>query len=335
MTAEAVAVGGIVYAEQGMYAGWPANHGAWQWGDEFLVGFLRGVFQRQSMHDVVEPFELMQARSLDGGESWTAEPVAIPVDMVHVQAARYDITNSIIRVRGTYDHGGDYIDPDGCFWVSENRGHIWHGPYSFDGDLLENCFSSVWMNTSRTSRLGDLLFMSRADNRMWGTDEAFCARHVGGGMFVFQGSIARDKARAVMPVVAVVGTELVAAVRRRITNRRDCWIESYASGDNGRTWRPRGIVDSTGTHNGNPPALIERDGTLYCVYGNRSKRQINLSTSDDAGCTWSPPMVLRDKGDTDIGYPQLFKRTDGALVAVYYWADTERPQQHIAWSRIE
>lgn len=40
-----------VYAEHGMYAGWPANHGAWQWGDEFLVGFMRGPYKKyQSGH---------------------------------------------------------------------------------------------------------------------------------------------------------------------------------------------------------------------------------------------------------------------------------------------
>src|ERR1700691_2877216 len=31
-----------VYREQGRFAGWPANHGMWSWGDEILVGFSRG-----------------------------------------------------------------------------------------------------------------------------------------------------------------------------------------------------------------------------------------------------------------------------------------------------
>jgi hypothetical protein len=31
-----------VYSEPGRFAGWPANHGIWSWGDELLVGFSRG-----------------------------------------------------------------------------------------------------------------------------------------------------------------------------------------------------------------------------------------------------------------------------------------------------
>lgn len=38
-------VHGEVYTELDIYAGWPANHGAWQWGNEFLVGFLRGKYR--------------------------------------------------------------------------------------------------------------------------------------------------------------------------------------------------------------------------------------------------------------------------------------------------
>ncbi len=33
----------VVYREQGRFAGWPANHGIWSWGDEILVGFSRGT----------------------------------------------------------------------------------------------------------------------------------------------------------------------------------------------------------------------------------------------------------------------------------------------------
>lgn len=32
----------------------------------------------------------------------------------------------------------------------------------------------------------------------------------------------------------------------------------------------------------------------------------------------------------DMGYPRLARRTDGKLVAMYYWASSEHPQQHIA-----
>jgi hypothetical protein len=32
----------VVYKEPGRYAGWPANHGSWQWGNEIVVGFEVG-----------------------------------------------------------------------------------------------------------------------------------------------------------------------------------------------------------------------------------------------------------------------------------------------------
>jgi hypothetical protein len=34
-----------VWRHAGRYGGWPANHGMWSWGDEFLVGFTAGVLK--------------------------------------------------------------------------------------------------------------------------------------------------------------------------------------------------------------------------------------------------------------------------------------------------
>jgi hypothetical protein len=34
----------------------------------------------------------------------------------------------------------------------------------------------------------------------------------------------------------------------------------------------------------------------------------------------------------DLGYPRLVQRPDGKLVAMYYWATKENPEQHIAAS---
>ncbi len=36
-----------VYHEEGRFAGWPANHGAWSWGNEILVGFEVGYFRKK------------------------------------------------------------------------------------------------------------------------------------------------------------------------------------------------------------------------------------------------------------------------------------------------
>jgi hypothetical protein len=321
----------VVYADPAFYAGWPANHGAWQWGDEFLVGFLRGPFKRKSMHNIGEPFELMQARSLDGGLTWRGDPAGIPVDIPGLPTTPHAIGDgSIIRVRGSYDHGGDFVDPPGCFYASEDRGATWHGPHGFDGLAWEGPL----INTSRTRVLGDLLFMSRADGRMWGTDDTFCVRQLA-GRFEVVGTVAADSARAVMPAVARVGDRIVAVCRRRKSSRRGGWVEAFGSDDGGRKWLPLGEVGETGSRNGNPPALVALpDGRLLCCYANRSDRRIMGATSSDAGLTWRQ-FVIRSGGADDIGYPQLFLRSDGTPVCVYYWSDEQRPQQHIAATHVE
>jgi hypothetical protein len=57
--------------------------------------------------------------------------------------------------------------------------------------------------------------------------------------------------------------------------------------------------------------------------------------SQDEGMSWGEEQVLRDdyasvQDDQDLGYPRLIQRSDGCLVATYYWATRDRPHQHIA-----
>ena len=35
----------MIYHRPGRFAGWPANHGIWSWGDEVLVGFSAGTYK--------------------------------------------------------------------------------------------------------------------------------------------------------------------------------------------------------------------------------------------------------------------------------------------------
>lgn len=325
----------VVYADPNMYAGWPANHGAWQWADELLVGFLRGPYQRKSMHNIGDPMELMQARSLDGGETWQAESVAldIPIEVSgafeRCRTLSLDPKHDIIRVRGIYDHGGDYVEEGGAFFASQSRGRMWAGPFVFEG--LQELFTGAHHNTSRTCVLDEkLLFLSRAEQSCWGTDDTLCVEHKGDGVFALRGELPSGDARCVMPAAARMGARIVVCCRRRKTARDGGWIDAFGSDDEGRTWRHLAEVGVTGKNNGNPPALIADGERLVCAYANRTERQIIARESRDAGETWSLPIVLRDEGATDIGYPRLFKRADGKLVCVYYWADKERPQQHIA-----
>src|SRR5690606_28860761 len=54
----------------------PANYGMWRWGDEIVLGFTTGYHAtQQHLHsrDMTRPFVNVQARSTDGGETWTVE----------------------------------------------------------------------------------------------------------------------------------------------------------------------------------------------------------------------------------------------------------------------
>jgi hypothetical protein len=323
---------GIVYAEQGMYAGWPANHGAWQWGDEFLVGFLSGKYGQADMHRIVEPFGLGQARSMDGGETWATEPCAIAVDDMAAPYVDYphgDIP-VIFRVRGSYDHGGDFCHREGSYYASADRGRTWTGPHAFIG--LEREFEEPLQCTARTRVIDGIVFLSRADANCWGSDDVFCAEF-DCGQFRKIGDFPSDKGRTVMPAVARVGGALIATCRRRMTGRSGGWIDAYRSTDNGATWTNIVEVGKTGAYNGNPPALAVVGDVLICCYANRSDMQIIARKSGDGGDTWSLPIVLAEGKNSDIGYPQLFVRADGDLVCVYYWAKDKREHQHIAWTR--
>ena len=65
----------IVYREPGRFGGWPANHGIWSWGDEVVVGFTAAWHKAQDADrhqmDRVKPREQYQARTLDGGRTWS------------------------------------------------------------------------------------------------------------------------------------------------------------------------------------------------------------------------------------------------------------------------
>ena len=66
----------VVYKEAGRFAGWPANHGIWSWGDEILVGFSRGTYKDRGPYHHIDhdrPEEFLLARSRDGGDTWSVE----------------------------------------------------------------------------------------------------------------------------------------------------------------------------------------------------------------------------------------------------------------------
>jgi hypothetical protein len=336
-----------VYAPQGQFAGWPANNGLWSWGNEILVGCSVGTFEAQKGHSVSGPIHSVLLRSLEGGESWTAE---IPVGYLNDPQPLKDLDHGLdftgdgfaMRVIGTGYHGTD--EPAGGFFVSADRGHTWEGPCRFGGLATHEDLQGLQM-TPRTDYLltgpeSCLVFLSVRNPETWGADRVFCAQtDDAGDSFRFVGWMVppTDPYRAVMPsTVCCPDGTLVSAARRRDMRGGPCWIDAYSSADGGATWAFLSRVGETGEWNGNPPALARlQNGRLCCVYGNRSRKQMIARFSTDQGQTWEPEIVLRDDfasvdGEPDFGYPRLTQRPDGCLMAIYYWATDGHPQQHIS-----
>jgi hypothetical protein len=244
---------------------------------------------------------------------------------------------------GTGYHGN--TADRGCFFYSSDRGQHWEGPFPFEGLADEENLKGKEL-TPRTDNLiqineAGLLFLSARAPGNWADEKVFCVRTIDGGQtFQFVAWVVdpADPYRAVMPnTVQDPSFGLISAVRRREMGTNHCWLDAYGSMDAGRSWTFHGKIAETGLANGNPPALVQlSDGRLCCAYGNRASQQIEARYSPDQGRSWSDPLVLRADfqadsfGDADLGYVRLVQRHDGRLVAVYYWANADHPQQHIA-----
>ena len=352
----------VVFAPPGRFAGWPANNGLWAWEDaverhrdEILVGCSTGTFEARSGHNISGDVRSVLLRSRDGGESWAVEePPGYLNDPRPLKAGHtpdFGAEGFAMRVVGTGYHGID--EPRGGFYFSEDRGHTWHGPYPLSGLVDREPLRGLEM-TPRTDYLvgtgeragteprpdDGLLFLSARDAGVWGSDRVFCARTADAGrtfQFVSWVVPPSDPYRAVMPsTVRCAARALVSAVRRRDMRTDRGWIDAYGSTDDGQSWSFLSRVGETGGWNGNPPALARlHDGRLCCVYGNRTRRHMIARFSADEGRSWGEEGVLRADfcpvdGEPDLGYPRLAQRADGCLVAIYYWATRDHPQQHIA-----
>jgi hypothetical protein len=322
----------------------PSNNGIWSWSNEILVGYNKRDFLEQEGHNYTNKMQgkLLLARSLDGGLTWKSE------DPDNYVGDGGEITPSPGKI--------DFAHPDFTmriknkpdrFWYSYDRGHTWKGPHHFTGLKYDPRFEGKNF-TSRTdyivnSRNDCLLFLSATPGKS-GRDFTFTAKTTNGGKsFEFVSWIVppTDPHRGVMPSTVRCSEEkLVTAIRRRQgknTGGNNCWLDCYVSTDNANSWSFQSKIAKTGLWNGNPPSLVLlKEGRLCCVYGNRSRNQMLARFSSDRGVSWGPEIILRDDfqvdkfGDNDFGYSRLVQRLDGKMVAIYYWATKERPQQHIA-----
>lgn len=333
----------VVYKEAGRFAGWPANHGIWSWGDEILVGFEIGFFRdtdRGHAIDYTKPAEHVLARSRDGGETWTLErprslqpPPSIRVAGVPAGEGGREPTDC--------PGGIDFSHPDfiltarmadihlgpSRFYYSLDRGKSWQGPFHLPDFGQPGIAARTDYLVEGKHELTLFLTAAKSNGR---EGRVICVRTRDGAktweLVSFVGPEPEGNDYAIMPsTVRLSPTRLLTAIRHR------GWIETFRSEDNGQSWTSLGrTIPDTGR--GNPASLTRlKDGRLALVYGYRAEPYgIRARLSRDQGDSWSPELILRDDGGNwDLGYPRTVQRPDGTLVTVYYFNGAPHAERYI------
>ncbi len=349
--------------EPGRFTGWPANYGLWSGGDEIVVGIpvsyidVAGGFHAR---DKRRPFVAMQARSLDGGQTWQVQetPCRTPGDrgLSADEHMRPELgVGQALQEEGApvpCPGGIDFKHPDfammcarsglrtgatSWFYTSFDRCRRWAGPFSLP--MFDQTGIAARTDYLISGPEACLIFLTAAKAN---GDEGrvFCAEMTAGGQTIdFVSYIGPEPAGFTIMPASLRLSDTRVLVAMRCKGGRDeftvapHWIDLYASDDNGRTWdhfnRP---VENTG-QGGNPPTLTKlQDGRLCLTYGYRAAPYgIRAQLSPDDGATWGEEIILRaDGGNHDIGYPRTVQRPDGALVTVYYYNDRPDGERYIA-----
>jgi len=353
-----------VYREKGRYAGWPANYGIWAWGDdEIVLGFTLGYHQTSTKfhaRDSSRPFISMQARSLDGGETWKVQetPCRTPgnrgLSADEHMAPGMGVGDALDTVNAPVDCPGE-IDftqlgfalmcaktglkagASSFFYISTNRCHSWAGPFR----LPMYGQTGIAARTDYLISGPDTCTLFLTANKSDGQEgRIFCARTTNGGKtFDFLAWIGPEpEGYTIMPAsLRLSESQLLVAARSQARGQNlpeaKNWIDLYSSEDDGLTWRylNRPVPD-TG-RGGNPPTLTQlRDGRLCITYGYREAPfNICARLSQDNGVTWGEEIILRSQGGNhDIGYPRTVQRPDGKIVTAYYFNDTPDGERYIA-----
>ena len=330
----------VVYKQQNRFAGWPANNGIWAWGDEIVVGFTLGYHddEKQGGHpiDNARTVTAQQARSLDGGMTWTIErpnyvddeghepePTALsaPIDFTHENFA------FMFRMEGS-SHGYSR------FYYSYDRCRTWRGPFTLPGFERLGIFARTDYIIEGPHRM--MAFLTAAKDE-GGEGWPFAARTDDGGQtWQFVGWIGPQPGEggySIMPsTLRLESGALLSMIRRRgvFDGEKRWWVEAFLSPDDGRSWYM--LEEPRLENRGNPAHMIRlRDGRIALTYGWRGPPYgVRARLSGDEGQTWSEEFILRDDGRSwDLGYPRTIQRGDGKIVTAYYFNDRHGKERYI------
>lgn len=295
----------VVAIEKDRFHGWPANNGAWQWGDEFLVGYTQGDFVIDDGHNIEGIQESKFARSTDGGKTWEMfDPDNFlddenikwqPKGKKHLESAiDFSHEGFAMRIFASGYHGND--DPEGGFYYSYDRGQTWNGPYYLgninDHPELKGKFLTPRTDYILISEREALIFITAHVEDFTKEHRVCCIKTSDGGMsfdFISWVTPATSEYRAVMPNTVQLSPKKFVLSYRKInadTSEMESTIDTYVSNDRCQTWRFQSTVKEI-KNNSNPPALIRiKDGRLCCAYGDRDIGKVCAKYSDDEGQTW-------------------------------------------------
>lgn len=341
-----------VYRQPGRFAGWPANYGMWSFGDELVIVFVEGSFKNlpnTHKRDPTKPFQVLQARSVDGGRTWQIEPFngltpknrAFSADEHMIPELWIGNPFEGENPPCPLDEPIDFTDPEtvvmvarttckslpapvfSWFYVSRDRCRSWRGPYMFtglpDSLLLAGRTDIVPLSRHRA------LFMLTVHKSNGSEGRVCCVETCDGGKtFAFRSWLGDTEPSGfeIMPsTVRFPDGRLLTATRQQDEFGMGS-IGLYESIDDGASWhRLPSPVPATG-HRSNPPAMLRLlSGRVVLIYGYRNPPySIRARISDDEGRSWSKEIILRDDGgDWDIGYPRAVLRYDGKVVIAYYF----------------
>ena len=321
-----------VIFEAERFAGWPANNGIWIWGDEVVVGFTLGYHKPSDGHpiDRDRPSGPMQARSLDGGHTWSVE---LPSFM---EAEGEQRPVEAFTSRGNFTHP-DFAArfSQGDFFFSHDRAKTWDGPFALPDFGRPSLLARTDYIVNGKRDLTAFIASSKdGGNEGW----PLVIRTKDGGQTWNQvGWIGEQPPEgygyAIMPSTVQLKTGgLLSMIRRGgvFDGERRWWIEPYLSPDEGASWYK---LDEPYINNaGNPAAMIRlQDGRIALTYGWRTAPYgMRARISDDEGQTWGEEFILRsDGGGWDLGYPRSVQRSDGKCLTIYYFNDGARKERHI------
>jgi hypothetical protein len=299
----------IIYHQQGRFAGWPANSGAFLFDrDEIVVGFTEAKYKITNSHNGEKPFQSFIARSTDGGQKWkavdpenfvgdfgdrpTLKNVTKPINFTHPEFA--------MRVVGASYHGAE--DGRAHFFYTYDKGKTWQGPFSF-GDLFQwKELSDIGLDelSPRTDYIVNsknecLLVFSVRKAEKFGTDRLFCIKTVDGGKnFSFQGWIIAPPGDAQKyPKVKLFEDD------RKNPYANEC----------------RAVMSQTEKLS---------DGTLLSImrrkYVTKEKEEIHwldAYSSKDGGKTWQFTSKIADTGAHNGNPPAFTTTQDGRICVVY------------------